>query len=187
MARYPAVQKRETHQRILDAAGRLFRTEGYAATGVAKVMSAAGLTVGGFYAHFASKEALLAEVLTESLAATRNVLLAGIEDLEDDAFVRELMRRYLSRAHRDLPADGCALPSLTGEVSRQSEETRQVFQDYLERLIAPFADRVSKDKAIALICLAVGGVMFARAVKDKELSDRILMACRRFAAGEEKV
>ena len=185
MSRYPLSQKKETHEKILSHAGRLFRTEGYAATGVAKVMSAAGLTVGGFYAHFASKEALLAEVLTESLATTKNVLLAGMDELEGKEFVRELMRRYLSRAHRDLPADGCALPSLTGEVSRQSEETREVFQDYFERLIAPFAARVSKDRALALVCLAVGGVMFARAVKDKELSDRILMACRRFA--EEKV
>jgi TetR/AcrR family transcriptional regulator, transcriptional repressor for nem operon len=183
MARYPNNQKQETHSKILTAAGRLFRTEGYAATGVAKVMSAAGMTVGGFYAHFASKEALLAEVLTESLATTRHVLLAGMEELDGKDYVRELMRRYLSRVHRDLPAEGCALPSLTGEVARQSEETREVFQDYLERLIAPFEERVG-DRALALVCLAVGGVMFARAVKDKELSDRILMACRRFA--EEK-
>ena len=176
--RYPTSQKKETHRRILEAAGRLFRTEGFAATGVAKVMSAAGMTVGGFYAHFASKETLLAEVLTESLARTRNVLLAGVDELEGDDFVRELMRRYLSRMHRDLPADGCALPSLTGEVSRQSEETRQVFEDYLMQLLAPFEEKVSKDRAIALVCLAVGGIMFARAVKDRELSDRILMACR---------
>ncbi len=185
MTRYPVEHRAETHRRILAAAGRLFRTEGYAASGLVKVMSAAGLTVGGFYAHFDSKESLLAEVLGESLATTRNVLLAGLEDLQGRAFVAELMRRYLSRAHRDLPADGCSLPSLTGEVARQSEATRQVFQDYLERLIAPVEAHMSRDRALALICLAVGGIMFARAVKDRELSDRILLACRRFAVGEE--
>jgi TetR/AcrR family transcriptional repressor of nem operon len=186
VTRYPESHKAETRRRILDAAGRLFRAEGYAATGVAKVMSAAGMTVGGFYAHFASKEALLAEMLTGSLSATRDVLLTGTEALAGGDFVREVMRRYLSRAHRDAADLGCALPSLTGEVGRQSDETRRIFQDYLEKLIAPLEEKVPRERAIALICLAVGGIMFARAVKDREFSDQILKACRRFAGGEEQ-
>ena len=78
MARYGATHKADTHRRILDAAGRLFRTEGFAATGIAKVMAAADLTVGGFYAHFAGKESLLAEVLTQSAAHTKSLLYAGL-------------------------------------------------------------------------------------------------------------
>ena len=151
MARYGVAHKADTHQRILDAAGRLFRTEGFGATGVAKVMAAVDLTVGGFYAHFAGKEALLAEVLTQSVAPTKSLLFAGLDELEGEDFVRELMRRYLSRLHRDMPAEGCALPSLTVEVARQSDDTKQVFQDYLEALMKPVQDKLPKDRAIALV------------------------------------
>lgn len=191
--RYRSDHKDQTRQRILDAAGRMFRTDGYVASGVAKVMRATGLTVGGFYAHFASKEALLSEVLARSLAATQNVLLTGLEGVEGTAFIREVARRYLSRAHRDMAADGCALPSLAAEISRQGEETREAFEDHFETLIDAFephmpqqsqARLTRRDQAIALAALMVGAIIFARAVKTKELSDRILLACKKFATAE---
>ena len=192
MTRYREGHKDETRSRILEAAGRLFRREGYVASGVAKLMGASGLTVGGFYAHFSSKEALLSEVLARSLEQTRNVLLAGLDDTDGFPFIREVARRYLSRLHRDTAEDGCALPSLATEVSRQSPETRRAFETYFEELLAGVearmpaqGDLTRRDRAIALVSLMVGGLIFARAVESKELSDRILMACKRFAVAEE--
>lgn len=193
MTRYAPGHKDETRERILSTAARVFRSEGYAATGVAKVMAAADLTVGGFYAHFASKETLLAEVLSRSLERTRTVLLAGIDDVRGFPLVREVARRYLSRLHRDAPEEGCVLPPLVPEVSRQSDETREVLENYLRAILDEVEKRgpeaspaiSRRDRAIALVALMVGGLALSRAVKSKELSDRILLACRRFAAVED--
>lgn len=193
MTRYAPEHKDETRQKILDAAAKLFRSEGYAASGVAKVMGAAELTVGGFYAHFASKEALLAEVMSRSLEMTRTVLMAGLEETRGFPFVREVARRYLSRLHRDLPSEGCALPPLLPEISRQTAGTKEVLEDYLQQLVAEFEERLpgdtklsKRDRALALVALLTGGMALARAVKSPELSDRILLACRRFAVAEDE-
>jgi TetR/AcrR family transcriptional repressor of nem operon len=195
--RYPKEHKEETRARILAAAGRLLREGGYAATGVADLMNASHLTVGAFYAHFDSKEALFSEVVARSLDGIADSLLKGLDDTRGFPFVREIARRYLSRAHRDAPADGCALPALAPEVGRAGEATRAMFERHVEALLETFephmpADRGHglgrKDRAIALAALCIGGMTLARAVKSKELSDRILSACKRFAtadAGDE--
>jgi TetR/AcrR family transcriptional repressor of nem operon len=189
MARYLPGHRDQTRRKILETATQLFRTDGYAKSGVAKVMAGAGLTVGGFYAHFASKEALLSEVLQVALDQTERVLLAGLDDSSGLPFVREVARRYLSRRHRDTPEQGCALPSLLGEIGRQSDETREVFEEFFLKLLRSFephlADNSGRDRAIALAALLVGGLSLARAVKSKELSDRILLACKRFAVAKE--
>ena len=114
--------------------------------------------------------------------------------------MREDARRYLSRAHRDAPADGCALPALAPEVGRAGDATRAMFERRLESLLATFEAHMPmdrgdrghglgrKDRAIALAALCIGGMTLSRAVKSKELSDRILQACKRFAtadAGDE--
>ncbi len=194
MGRYPSSRKAETHGRIVSAAGQLFRTDGYVGTGVAKLMGAAGLTVGGFYAHFESKEALLREVLAEALQQTRHVLLAGLDDVEGEAFVQEVARRYLSRQHRDEVASGCAIPSLAPDVARRGEDTQAEFEAYFRKLtaalephLAEVTDELSpRDRVYALTALLVGGLTLSRAVKSKKLSDRILLACRRFATVKEQ-
>lgn len=186
--RYPPQQKRETRQRILEAAGRRFREKGFVAAGVDEVMRAAGLTAGGFYAHFASKRALLQEVLGRSLEATRTRLLGGLEHLEGPAWIREVARRYLSRLHRDAVGDGCALPALTAEVSRQPAEVRAAFDEFLQEMLGELEakmpaspDLSARDRTLGLLALFVGGLALARAVDDRTLSDRILLACRRLA------
>jgi TetR/AcrR family transcriptional repressor of nem operon len=193
MARYAPGHKQQTRERILQSAGRLLRTRGYAQSGVAQLMGASDLTVGGFYAHFASKEALFGEVLQRSLTDLSSLLLAGLEDVKGVPFVREVARRYLSRAHRDATEHGCALPALLSEVSRQSDETRTAFEGFLLGLLEAIEPHMHEspkltraDRAIALAALLVGGITFARAVKDKELSDRILLACKRFAVAEDE-
>jgi TetR/AcrR family transcriptional repressor of nem operon len=191
--RYAKEHKNETRARILDAAGRLLRKRGYAATGVADLMGASELTVGAFYGHFGSKEALFAEVVARSLDGIGDTLLAGLDDARGYPFVREIARRYLSRAHRDAPGDGCALPALAPEVARSSDATRVMFERHVESLLALFEPHLPershgglsrKDRAIALAALCIGGMTLARAVKSKELSDRILLACKRFATAD---
>jgi TetR/AcrR family transcriptional regulator, transcriptional repressor for nem operon len=188
VTRYGPEHKAETRQRILESAGRLFRRQGFAATGLQGLMADSNLTVGGFYAHFESKEALFAEVFAKALEKTRVLLLAGLEDTKGEPFVREIARRYLSRAHRDLPADGCAIPALAAELARQSEGTRAGFDVLLEEMLADFEPHLpsskslgAKDRALALAALMVGGMTLARAVNDRALSDRILLACRKLA------
>ena len=190
MARYDAEHKARTRRRILDAAGELFRANGYAATGVKQVMAACDLTVGGFYAHFSSKERLLAEMMRESLERTSTGLFLAAAELEGEAWVKQLVRIYLSRAHRDHPEDGCALPSLTAEVARAGDETKAEFEaDLLEMIDAfvekfpplPDADMDATDRALATVALCVGALLLSRAVKSPAWSDRILMAAKKLA------
>lgn len=190
MARYDAAHKQHTRQRIVASAGKIFRSSGYAASGLAGIMGAAGLTVGGFYAHFASKEALLIEVLSETLAAGQRRLATGLEAASGNDFVRALVERYLSRVHCDHPEHGCPLPSLAVELGRQSDDTRADFEALLLKALRGYEARLpepgesglsQRDHALALLALLVGGVILARAVKSPSLSNRVLRACKRFA------
>jgi len=186
--RYAKDHKAQTRGRILRAATRRFREKGFLGSGVDDVMREAGLTAGGFYAHFGSKEALLREVLAHSLQETRERLLAGLEDLRGVAWLREVVRRYLSRSHRDEAAEGCALPSLSAEVGRMGSEARRTFEEHLGDLLAEVEGRApetpalgSQDRALATLALFAGSLMLSRAVADRALSDRILLASRRLA------
>jgi len=187
--RYPAEHKRRTRARILAAAGRRFRQKGYAAAGVDELMDAAGLTAGGFYAHFPSKRVLLAEVLARSAQDSRRRLFAGLEGLRQPERLAAVVGRYLSRTHRDRPADGCALPALASEVARQGSGPRRALEAQLRGLATSLAAHTRtqgglsrEDRALATLGLLAGGLMLSRAVEDRELSDRILRACRRLAA-----
>ena len=191
MSRYPRDHKDRTRAKILDAAGRLFRHGGYSAVGLATVMQEAGLTVGGFYAHFPSKEALFTEVLARTLSETRRLVDNASQAGEGRTFVVELARQYLSRTHRDAVEHGCPLPALATEIARQSAETRAEFDGFYVELLQAFESHLpewqvdqgaARDRAIALLALFVGGMVFARAAKSEKLSDRILLACRRHAA-----
>lgn len=188
--RYAADHKERTHARIVEAASHLFKEGGYVGVGVDAVMKGAGLTPGGFYAHFSSKETLLAEMLTLAFKRMKEWLLAGLADREGLSWLREIVRRYLSRVHRDAVAEGCPMPALIADVSRSSDVARQTFETHFRRLVAEFEEKLPEtfgsahDRALATIALFVGGVMLARAVKDPKLSGRILRACRLLAVPE---
>ncbi len=189
--RYPQGHKAETRVRILGAAGAAFRGRGYAAVGIDEVMSEAGFTAGAFYKHFSSKEALLAASLGESGAASRQGLLAGLDDVEGPALLRAVAARYLSRTHRDAAALGCPLPALSAEVARSGSGPRGQVQEYLEALLRELAGRVPpapglapEDRVLATAAVLVGGLLLARAVPDGALSERILRASRRLAVPE---
>ena len=186
--RYSARHKAETRQRILEAAGRLFRERGYNGVGVDAVMAEVGLTAGGFYAHFASKEALFAEAIGDVLRS-RNASLSTVMPAEQDgrAWLQTLINIYLSRSHRDTMADGCPLPALTPDVARQSQATREKYERHLQQFLSevearmPAGDPPPRDRALALIAHLIGGLTLARAVSDGQLSTQILKSCRRAA------
>src|SRR6476620_5705712 len=137
--RYPKDQKQATRQRILEAAGRRFKLDGIDGAGVAAVMSDAGLTNGAFYAHFASKEDLIANVLADQLRTQRHSFDAYTSDRRGlEAFIRS----YLSPQHRDQCADGCPSAALLDEIARRPAATRQTFTDELLGVIDDIASRL---------------------------------------------
>lgn len=188
--RWKSGQREETHQHLLSTAGALFRRRGFTQTSIADVMGALGLTVGGFYAHFTSKEALLEETLAVSFGRMRTSLSFGLDDVSGAEFVREVTRRYLSRMHRDNVDVGCPLPSLAAEVGRLGDGPRDEITHYLHEITAMLEQKAPtstdgiapRDLALGLVAMSVGGLLLSRAVRDEALSDAILAACRRLAA-----
>src|SRR5215213_10084368 len=176
--RYPRDQKQATRQRILEAAGRRFKQDGIDGAGVAAVMSDANLTNGAFYAHFASKEDLIANVLADQLRAQRQSFDAQPPDREGlEAFIRS----YLSPQHRDQCADGCPSAALLDEITRRPAATKQIYTDELMGVIDDIASRldptdveVARTDALTVFGLMVGTLQLARALTDRDLSDQLL-------------
>src|SRR5205809_7592078 len=137
--RYSQDHKQATRRRILEAAGRRFKQDGIDGAGVATLMSDAGLTNGAFYAHFASKEDLVANVLADQLRAQRHSLDS---QPSDRAGLEAFVRSYLSPEHRDQGADGCPSSALLDEIARRPAATRQVFTDELMEEIDDIASRL---------------------------------------------
>ncbi|MDC0668318.1 TetR/AcrR family transcriptional regulator [Nannocystis radixulma] len=180
-------QKERTRQDILASANRLLRERGIAGASVAEVMKGAGLTVGGFYAHFESKEALVAASLRESLRELWSGLVAAAGKLRGVEAVSFVVRRYLSRSHRDHPCEGCPLPAVVADVAQAGEPVRDALAlelgDYAEALGECIADDspASRQRALALIALMYGGLSLSRALKGTPTSEELLKACRDFA------
>ena len=184
-----AEQKKQSHETILDAATRLLRERGVSGARVADVMAGAGLTVGGFYAHFASKEALVDEALRRAAIHMRDKLLQRIEDKPASDRAEVILKRYLSAAHRDDREGGCPLPSVVGEIGTTAPEHSSVLSEELETTFQALETRASdgtavspgapsrRAEAIAMFCMMYGGLTLARAV-GSELSDEVLRSCR---------
>ena len=146
-------------------------------------MESAGLTAGGFYSHFRSKQVLLAKALDAAFRQSRRDWPDQLRDLSGGEWVREFTSFYLSEAHRDTAEGGCPMPTLTPEVWRSNKAARTVFQQHLRDLVEIVSRQVSSEtpdraRAISAIALGVGGLMLARVVKDRGFSDEILSACR---------
>jgi TetR/AcrR family transcriptional regulator, transcriptional repressor for nem operon len=176
--RYSKGHKQATRQRIVEVAGRRFKQDGIDGAGVAAVMSDAGLTNGAFYAHFTSKEDLVANVLADQLRAQRQ---SFDSQPSDRAGLEAFVRSYLSPEHRDECADGCPSAALLDEIVRRPDATRQVFTDELMRVIGDIASRLdpsdaeaAQTDALTVFGLMVGTLQLARALSDRDLSDRLL-------------
>jgi TetR/AcrR family transcriptional repressor of nem operon len=180
-------QKERSHETILASAAQLLRDKGISGARVADVMKGAGLTVGGFYAHFASKAELIDEVMRRTGAELRASLFARLDEkpAADRAIV--VLKRYLSAKQRDRENDsGCPLPAVVGEVGTTAPEHHLVLGEMLAALAAgmeaqlPPAPTVipRRQLALGLVALMFGGLSLARALKGSELSDELLRACR---------
>jgi TetR/AcrR family transcriptional repressor of nem operon len=181
-------KKEQSHAEILDSAARLLREKGIQKTSVAEVMKGAGLTVGGFYAHFASKEALIDEVIRRAGAETRERLLKGLAEKPPEARAVAAVDRYLSANHRDASSKGCPLPAVAGELTTTATDHRAALEELvagmsseLEALLPAREDEAARGVALGLVALMYGGLSLSRAVKGSELSDEILASCRELA------
>jgi len=178
-----AAAKQATHERIVEVAARAIRRSGYGGTGVADIMKEAGLTHGAFYAHFPSREAMLAEAAdragAESVAASAKVVAAA----PSRQVLRALVRAYLSKAHVDNAEVGCPVAALGSEMPRQAPEVRRAATRRIKEMI-DLVSRQSPDwgrpgaheHALATVATMVGALLLARAVDEPALSDAICKA-----------
>ncbi len=172
----PSARKQRTREKILNSALKLFRKSGIDGTGIDSVMKKSGLTAGGFYAHFRSKENLVVDVLESALSqAAERLKAAALETPADPA--RGLLDLYLSAKHRDSPASGCTLVALSTDLARRSPAVAEKIAEYLERWISFFVrNGYTRAQAVQQVALAVGTLTLARMIKGQELSDEFLKA-----------
>lgn len=175
--RFEKGRKESSRNRITEVASKRFRSDGIAASGLATIMGDAGLTNGAFYPHFASKAELVRQCLVQALETQSQQLQKSL----DTGGIEAAIATYLSAAHRDNPANGCASAALLPEIARQPTETRQAYGDQLQILINQLSTSLAQTKdpqsvALGMLATLFGTLQLARAVDDKEFSDRILAA-----------
>jgi AcrR family transcriptional regulator len=176
--RSPAPSRKEaTHERIVETAARAIRRSGYGGTGVADIMKEAGLTHGGFYAHFDSREAMLAEAADWAGADTMRFLTRVAADAPPQQALEAMLRAYLSKEHVNSAETGCAVAALGSEMPRQAPKVRRAATRRIKEMIDLVA-RQSPDwgqpggheRALVTVATAVGALVLARAVDDPKLS-----------------
>ena len=177
------LQVAENRRKILDVAGKLFREKGFEAVSVADIMAGAGLTHGGFYGYFPSKDALIAHTLGEVVPNPQQ------PQESHDAFVA----RYLSCAHKDNPGSGCPVAALAGDVARMPPPVRAAMTGALAGQLAHLAETAEgetpaqrRQNAIGTYAALVGGLTLARMSNDETLSAEILAATGAFLTGQSQ-
>jgi TetR/AcrR family transcriptional repressor of nem operon len=180
-------QKQQSRETILESAARLVRLRGITGTRVADVMGGAGLTVGGFYAHFASKTSLIDATLRRTAAELRGRLFERIDEKPAADRAEVVLKRYLSGAHRDLRNEGCPLPAVVGEIGTTAPEHAAAVRDQIDALAEQLGEHLPASRplsrrtlALGLVAIMYGGLSLARALRGTELSDEVLKACRAF-------
>jgi TetR/AcrR family transcriptional repressor of nem operon len=172
-------KKAQTRERILKAASSALIQRGPAEPSVGEVMGAAGLTVGGFYSHFESKDALMLEAFKQLLAHRRGLIAEMDAELTSEERRALVAAFYLSRKHRDSTDHACPIPASIGELGRLPDDFRQALNEHMELMVAQLAASPEDiDKVLADIALMVGGLALARALGAGELSDRLLRAAK---------
>lgn len=178
MARYGKEHKLATRQRIIETAGRRFKRSGIDGSGVATLMADAGLTNGAFYAHFESKEDLVATAVSDQLRDQREQLAVVAPGR---AGVEQIVRAYLSPEHRDNPEEGCPSAALLDEIGRCGDPTRQAYTDSVLAIIDDFAARLAphdpqsaRTTVLSVYALMVGTLQLSRALTDRQLADDLL-------------
>ena len=179
--RYSREHKQETHARIVRKASVRLREKGAHGIGVADLMKEAGLTHGGFYGHFDSREALVIEAFNYAMDRSTERWRKLAEQTPPEKRLATIVESYLTATHRDDPGHGCAVPTLGPEIARESAKTRKAFSARLEEMIEMIADQMpelprkaARAQAIATISTMVGTLVLSRVAGSGEFSDEIL-------------
>lgn len=180
--RVSRLQEAENHERILDVATRLFRERGIDGIGVSDLMKAAGLTHGGFYGHFESKEDLVAQACRRAVARMRQNWINVVDQATGDP-LEALAATYLTPKHRDGAGRGCAMAALGPEVARQGSAARRAmteelrpFIEYLSGVVKGSSRSLRRQKALATYASLVGALVVSRVIDDPDLSNEVLAA-----------
>ena len=178
--RYEKGHKEATRRRIIETAAARFRKDGIDSVGVADLMAEAGLTHGGFYSHFSSKEDLVRATVEETACGARDRFQKRVEEGGLETYIRS----YLRIAHRDHPERGCVVATLASELARHPETTRKAFTENLailhgeiaSHLPVRFSPAEKRKRAVGIFATLVGAMQMSRAVTEPALSDEILEA-----------
>jgi len=183
--RYSREHKQETHDRIVRKASVRLREKGAHGIGVADLMKEAGLTHGGFYAHFDSREALVIEAFAHAMDRSMEHWRKMSEQTAPEKRLAQIVESYLTPLHRDDPGHGCSIPALGAEIARESPKTRKAFAGKLEQMIEMMADHITgvprktaRKQAIATLATMAGTLLLARIAGSGELSEEVLKAGR---------
>ena len=191
--RYSREHKLETHARIVRKASVRLREKGAHGVGVADLMKEAGLTHGGFYAHFDSRDDLVIEAFTHAMDRSTERWRKLVEQTPREKRFATIVNSYLTSLHRDDPGRGCAIPTLGAEIARESSRTRRVFAGRLDQMIDILADQVpnlprkaARKRAAAAMATMIGTLVMARVAGSGDFSDEILGAGREALLGRTK-
>ena len=183
--RYSREHKLETHARIVKKASVRLREKGAHGIGVADLMKEAGLTHGGFYAHFDSREALVIEAFTHAMDRSTERWRKLAEQTPPEKRLAMIVNTYLTPLHRDDPGHGCSIPALGAEIARESPKTRRAFAGRLEQMIDTLAAQLpgvprkaARKQAMAAIATMMGTLVLARVAGNGDFSDELLGAGR---------
>jgi TetR/AcrR family transcriptional repressor of nem operon len=186
--RYSKEHKQETHARIVRKASVRLREKGAHGIGVADLMKEAGLTHGGFYAHFDSREALLVEAFAYAMDRSMAHWRKTADETPPEKRLAMIVESYLTTMHRDDPGRGCAVPALGADIARESPKTRKAFAAKLEQMIDMIADQIpdlprkaARKQASATLATMMGSMVLSRIAGNGEFSDEILAAGREAA------
>jgi len=183
--RYSKEHKFQTHARIVKRASIKLREKGAHGIGVADLMKEAGLTHGGFYAHFDSRDALVVEAFAHAMDRSTEHWRRQSEEAPAEKRLSAIVDGYLSPLHRDNPGQGCAVPALAAEIARESAKTRRAFSGRMQQMIEMLAKqfhgmppKTARKQAMAALATMMGSLVMARVAGNNEFSDEILKSGR---------
>lgn len=184
-----AAAKEASHERIVTVAARAIRRSGYAGTGVADIMKEAGLTHGAFYAHFPSREAMLAEAASRACAESAAAVSDVVASAPAEQALKTMLHAYLSREHLEQIESGCPLAALGSETARQAPEVRRATTQHVKAMVDLVARQspdwgqpAAHERALLTIAAMVGTLVLARAVDEPALADKLREAALKYLA-----
>jgi TetR/AcrR family transcriptional repressor of nem operon len=167
-----------TKENIIDAAAATFRQDGIAATTLIELMAAAGLTRGGFYKHFASKEEVLAQAITHAIDGVAATIGTAVRQRRNGTPLQRVLDAYLTTQHRDHPERGCLFAAIGPELAREGDAVRAAAAEGLERMLDVFQQDMTRANAVVALSASVGALMLARLAPDATASKTILQQVR---------